>query len=368
MGLSSRLPDFPWDTLAGAKQRAHFHPDGVVDLSVGTPVDPAPDVAQAALSGAADAHGYPTVWGTPELRQAILAHLRHRWNSVELPETGVLPVIGTKWLVAMLPTLLDLGADDVVVIPTTAYPTYLVGAQMTRSRVVTCDDPAGLPAAGGAGTPALIWVNSPGNPTGAVMSTERMQAWIDYARSVGAVLASDECYGEFVYEGQARSMLDRDLNGDDATGLLVAMSSSKESNLAGYRAGYVAGDPALVSELLLSAKHLGMMLPTPVQQAMVAVLGDRAHVAAQRERYRARREVLRAALVGAGFRIDDSEGSLYLWATRDEPCRDTVDWLAERGILVAPGDFYGEAGARHVRVGLTASDERIAAAAQRLRD
>lgn len=367
MSRLSRLPVFPWDTIAQAKATAAAHPDGIVDLSVGTPVDPTPAVAVDALTAAADAHGYPQVWGYPALRQAIIDHLVRRWNSVELPETGVLPVIGTKWLVAMLPELLDLSAGDTIVIPTTAYPTYLVGGRFAGVDVVECDAPELLPAPGQPGTPRLIWVNSPANPHGAVMAPDLMKAWIGYARSVGAVLASDECYGEFVYEGRAYSMLDRDLNGGSIEGIVVAMSTSKESNMAGYRAGYAAGDPAIIGELLALGKHLGMMLPTPVLKAMEAVLGDRTHVAEQLERYRARREVLSAALVEAGFRIDHSQGALYLWATRGEGCRRTLDWLAERGILVAPGDFYGAAGAEHVRVGLTASDERIAAAAARLR-
>ncbi|MGA4508195.1 succinyldiaminopimelate transaminase [Propionibacteriaceae bacterium G1746] len=367
MSRLERLPVFPWDTLATAKARASQHPGGIVDLSVGTPVDPTPQVAVDALISAADAHGYPQVWGYPAVRQAIATHLTTRWNAVELPETGVLPVIGTKWLVAMLPDLIDLVPGDVVVIPTTAYPTYLVGARYAGVEVVACDDPAELPPAGDPGGPKLIWVNTPANPHGAVMPPELMKAWIDYARSVGALLASDECYAEFVYEGEHHSMLDRDLNGGTAENILVAMSTSKESNMAGYRVGYVAGDPRVVTELLGLGKHLGMMVATPLLKALEAVLGDRAHVAEQLERYRARRQVLAAALVDAGFRIDHSQGSLYLWATRGENCRDTVDWLAERGILVAPGDFYGPAGEGHVRVGLTASDERIAAAAERLR-
>lgn len=366
MSRLDRLPVFPWDTIAEAKAVAAAHDDGIVDLSVGTPVDPTPDVAIAALTAAADAHGYPQVWGYPQLRRAIIDHLVTRWNSVELPETGVLPVIGTKWLVAMLPELLDLGAGDTIVIPTTAYPTYLVGGRFAGVTVVESDAPELLPGPGQPGAPRLIWVNSPANPHGAVMSPELMRAWIDYARSVGAVLASDECYGEFVYEGRAWSMLDRDLNGGSVEGIVVAMSTSKESNMAGYRAGYAAGDPSIITELLGLGKHLGMMLPTPVLRAMEAVLRDRAHVAEQRERYRARRQVLATALRDAGFRIDHSEGALYLWATRGEDCRATVDWLARRGILVAPGDFYGAAGAQHVRIGLTASDERIAAAATRL--
>jgi aspartate/methionine/tyrosine aminotransferase len=128
----------------------------------------------------------------------------------------------------------------------------------------------------------------------------------------------------------------------------------------------VAGDPAVVAELLAVRKNLGLMMPTPQQVAMEVALADDEHVALQRERYAARRSRLRQALEGAGFRIDHSEGSLYLWATRDEPCSDSVEWLAERGILVAPGDFYGPLGARHVRVAFTATDERVGAAVERL--
>ena len=180
------------------------------------------------------------------------------------------------------------------------------------------------------------------------------------------MLASDECYGEFAWDAPAFSVLDPAINGGTLDGLLAAFSLSKRSNLAGYRAGFVAGDADLVGELLSVRKHSGLMVAGPVQAVMTAMLADTAHVEQQRERYLARRAVLRPALEAAGFRIDDSEGSLYLWATRGEDCRATVDWLAERGILAAPGDFYGAAGRQHVRIALTASDERIAAAAARL--
>jgi hypothetical protein len=128
----------------------------------------------------------------------------------------------------------------------------------------------------------------------------------------------------------------------------------------------VAGDPELVAELLAVRKNLGLMMPGPQQVAMRAALDDDEHVAAQRERYARRRTSLRAAVTSAGFRVEHSEGALYLWATRDEPCWDSVSWLADRGILVAPGDFYGAAGAQHVRIAFTATDERVAAAVSRL--
>ncbi|NUS58567.1 MAG: aminotransferase class I/II-fold pyridoxal phosphate-dependent enzyme, partial [Streptomycetaceae bacterium] len=155
--------------------------------------------------------------------------------------------------------------------------------------------------------------------------------------------------------------------GGSHDGLLALHSLSKRSNLAGYRAGFVTGDPAVVRELLAVRKHAGMIVPGPVQEAMRVAFDDDAHVAEQKARYGARRALLRGALESAGFRIDHSEASLYLWATRDEECWDTVAWLAERGVLVAPGEFYGAAGTRHVRVAFTATDERVAAAVERLK-
>jgi aspartate/methionine/tyrosine aminotransferase len=181
------------------------------------------------------------------------------------------------------------------------------------------------------------------------------------------LLISDECYLELTWTGEpAISVLHPDVSGGSHEGILAVHSLSKRSNLAGYRCAFVAGDPAVVGELLAVRKNLGLQMPAPQQHAMIAALGDDAHVDEQHARYAGRRAALLGALEKTGFRIDHSEASLYLWATRDEPCWDTVAWLAERGILVAPGAFYGRAGQRHVRVAFTATDERIAAAVDRL--
>ncbi|MFT4110578.1 succinyldiaminopimelate transaminase [Propionicimonas sp.] len=360
--LAGRLPDFPWDTIADARAVASAHPDGIVDLSVGTPVDPTPDLARRALADASDAPGYPTTWGTPELRAAILGYLRRRWGVSGLSDEGVLPLVGTKEFVALLPTLLGVGPGQGVVIPETAYPTYAVGSLIAGAAALPCDDPSWLFNL----RPGLVWINSPANPHGAILGAAELREWVEASREVGAVLASDECYGEFGWDAEPVSVLDPVVNGGSLEGLLAVHSLSKRSNAAGYRAGFVAGDPAIVSSLLEARKHAGLMLPTPVQAAMVALLNDQTHVEEQRARYLRRRELLRPALVAAGYRIEHSEGSLYLWCTREEDCRDSVDHLAGLGILVAPGDFYGPEARRFVRVALTATDERIAAAAARL--
>jgi succinyldiaminopimelate transaminase len=215
-------------------------------------------------------------------------------------------------------------------------------------------------------TPALVYLNSPSNPTGAVLGPDHLRKVVGWARERGAVVASDECYLGLGWDAAPVSLLHPSVCDGDHTGLLAIHSLSKTSSLAGYRAGFVAGDRALIAELLAVRKHAGMMMPTPVQGAMVAALDDDAHERDQRERYARRRDALMPAVRSAGFDVDHSEAGLYIWATRGKPCRDTVGWLAQRGILVAPGEFYGPRGALHVRIALTATDERIDAAVERL--
>ena len=353
---------FPWDTLADETALARAHPDGIVDLSVGTPVDPVAPIIREALAAASSAPGYPTTAGTQQLRASAASALDRRYGIADVPADAVLPVIGTKELIAWLPTLLGLGPDDLIVVPELAYPTYEVGARLAGAQVARADSLTQL----GPQSPALVFLNSPSNPTGKVLGVEHLRKVVGWARERGALIASDECYLGLSWDADPLSVLHPAVSGGDHTGLLAVHSLSKTSSLAGYRAGFVAGDPAVVAELLAVRKHAGMMVPTPVQAAMVAALDDDAHEREQRERYAARRAVLLPALQSAGLRVDHSEAGLYLWATRNEPGRDTLAWLAQLGILVAPGEFYGPRGSHHVRVALTATDERISAAVQRL--
>ena len=377
------LPDFPWDSLAPYKVRASSHIGRLVDLSVGTPVDPTPEIIRAALAGAADAHGYPQTWGTPALREAVAAWFARRRGVPDLDPDGVLPTIGSKELVAWLPTLLGAGPGDVVAFPDVAYPTYDVGARLAGASPLPMRSLTALGPMTSATTPKLLWVNSPSNPTGQVLGVDHLAKVVRWARQHGVIVASDECYAELDWRSDQRtgvdglplpgavpSILDPQVCGGSHEGLLAVYSLSKQSSMAGYRAAFVAGDPGLVARLLEIRKHAGMMVPWPVQQAMLAALGDDTHVADQRLRYGIRRERLMAALGEVGLRIEHSDAGLYLWATRDG-VGGATDWsmvaeLADRGILVAPGSFYGAAGGRHVRVALTATDERIDAAVQRL--
>ena len=333
-----------------------------MDLSIGTPVDPVPPVVRAALAEAADAPGYPTTQGTPRLREAAAGWLARR-HAVPADPSAVLPVIGTKEFIAALPALLGCGPGDTVVHPELAYPTYDIGARLAGATAVAAD---GLSALGPRRV-ALVWVNSPANPTGRVLPAAHLRKMVDWARERGAVIAADECYLDLGWDTEPVSVLHPEVCGGSSRGVLAVHSLSKRSNMAGYRAGFVTGDPALVADLLEIRRHAGMMVPDPVQAAMAAALGDDAHADEQRARYAARRERLRAALAAAGWVTEHSEAGLYLWVTRPGlDCWGSVQRLAEAGILVAPGEFYGPAGRAHVRVALTATDERVDAAVARL--
>ena len=339
MTLAGRLPAYTWDRIAPLREKAGLHPDGPVDLSMGTPVDPVPDLIRGALAEASNAPGYPATWGTPRLRAAASGWLA-RAHGVSVPPDDVLPVVGTKEFIAWLPVMLGLGPGDVVLQPELAYPTYDIGARLAGASVLASDS---LLSAGPARV-RLVWLNSPSNPTGRVLPVEHLRKVVAWARERGAVVASDECYISLGWEASPVSVLHPDVCGTSRDGVLAVHSLSKRSNLAGYRAGFVTGDPALVAGLLAVRKQAGMIMPGPVQAAMTA------------------------ALASAGWQIDHSEAGLYLWATHPAyDCWSAAGLLAaEGGILVAPGELYGPAGKRHVRVALTATDERIAAAAKRL--
>lgn len=359
----AQLPDFPWDSLQPYARKARSHPDGMIDLSVGSPVDPTPEVVRVALTAAADAHGYPQTVGTPRLREAIVEWFSRRRGVDGLGAANVLPTVGSKELITLLPLMLGVGAGRAVVHPRVAYPSYAVGAAIAGAEGIASDDPEEWPE-----NTALVWLNSPGNPDGSVLDVDQLRRRVDRARELGAVIVNDECYAElnWLTDQPTPSILDPRVTGGVPDGVLAVYSLSKQSNLAGYRAGLLAGGSELVAQIAGVRKHLGLMVPDPVQAAMVAALADEIHVRVQRERYRARREVLLAAVSGYGLRVEGSVAGLYLWATDGRDCWSVVDDLAGLGVLVTPGSFYGADSAQYVRIALTVSDDGAARVAERL--
>ena len=353
--MREKLPDFPWDALAPYGDIARLHPGGIIDLSQGTPVDPTPEFIQRVFREASNSPSYPVTAGTPELRAAIRDWAIHRLGASG--DFDVLPLIGSKELVAWLPTILE---SQKVLIPKIAYPTYHVGALIAKAQSIEVEIDANLwPKAD------LAWLNSPSNPTGRTHSVEEIKACIQWARTNNSILVSDECYVEFDHTGTSYSVLSQS-DGNNKN-ILAVHSLSKRSSMAGYRAAFMIGDPVLIARIRELRKHGGMMVPLPVQKAMTVALSDNEHVAEQRSRYNARRDVIRPALEAAGFRIEFSNSGLYVWCTRDEDAWQSVEWLAHRGVLATPGSFYGLAGARYVRIAMTATDDQINSAATRIR-
>jgi succinyldiaminopimelate transaminase len=353
--MREKLPDFPWDALAPYSEIARQHPDGVIDLSQGTPVDATPQLIQSALKESSDSPRYPVTAGTKELQDAI-----RKWAINHLGATGdfdVLPVIGSKELVAWLPTLLQ---SQKVIYPDIAYPTYLVGALLAQSQPIAVGiDAATWPIAD------FAWVNTPSNPTGRVHTESELRATIKWARQNSATLVCDECYIDFGDTTVPTSLL-KYTDGDNSN-ILVVHSLSKRSSMAGYRGAFLIGDAKLISQIREVRKHAGMMVPLPIQKAMVAALSDEAHVVQQRNRYNNRRALLAPALIAAGFKIEESAAGLYIWCTRAEDCWKSVEWLAKLGIVATPGSFYGALGASHIRIAMTATDAQISDAAQRIK-
>jgi succinyldiaminopimelate transaminase len=364
----AQLPEYPWDRMTPFVERARQHPDGIVDLSIGSPVDATPELIRHALAAATDAHAYPQTVGSPALREAIVEWFSRRRGVDGLTVHNVLPTVGSKEFVAWLPFMLGLGDGDVVVHPRAAYPTYAIGAAIAGAVAFPSDDPAEWPE-----ETKLVWLNSPGNPDGRVLGVDELRDAVSRARELGAVIANDECYAELGWEGRWQSesipsILDPRVIGENRHNVLAVYSLSKQSNLAGYRAAFVAGCASVIERLVTVRKHAGMIVPAPLQAAMVAALSDDSHVTAQRERYRSRRTALKVALESAGFRIDRSEAGLYLWATEGQDSWLSISRLADLGIVAGPGVFYGEYFPQHIRLSLTATDERIAAAVARLAD
>jgi len=364
-------PPYPYDRLRALERLADSLPGGVVDCSIGTPCDPVPEVAQRAAAAAlAGSMGYPASAGSAALREAAAAWIGRRFGvAVEPAQVGA--CVGTKELVASLPHLLRLRSPqrDTVLYPAVAYPTYEMGAILAGCRAVpvALDSEWHLDLASvspdDAARALVLWVNEPGNPTSSVATRDRLVETAVWARARGIVVASDECYAEFAPE--PATILAGGLDG-----VLAMHSLSKRSNLAGMRVGFYAGDAELVEYLVETRKHAGLMVPIPMQAAAVAALGDDDHVEVQRARYAERRAFALDALAPLGLAHDGGPCSFYLWLRHADGADDGWEIAAHlaqtAGLLVAPGDLYGNVAADHVRVALVQPRERFELAFDRL--
>jgi aspartate/methionine/tyrosine aminotransferase len=375
-------PVYPYDRLDRAREVASLHPGGVVDLSIGTPTDPPPEAALAALAGLDSggrpsdafgaARGYPPSIGTPELRLAIQHWTKARLGA-GIPLEAVAVCVGTKEFVATTPQWMKLRypGRDTVLYPAVSYPTYEMGAELAGLRAVAVPLDSrwrmDLSAISGddASRALMLWVNSPGNPSGALDDLAAAAAW---GRSAGVPVFSDECYAEFTWEGSPQTILGNGGGPDGIDGVVAVHSVSKRSNMAGMRVGWYAGDGDLVGYLREVRKHAGFMVPGPVQRAATTVLGDQGHVEVQRDRYWTRLLRCQEILARLGARTELPSGGFYLWSPAPEGDEWAwTDWLATNGgVLVSPGSFYGSGGAGFVRLAMVADLDRLDLVASRL--
>lgn len=364
--MSFTPPPYPYDRLAPIIAAANQHDGGAVECSIGTPCDPPPAVALEAFSKATSHRGYPMSFGSESYRRATAGWMQRRFG-VELTLDHIAACVGTKEFVASLAQYLHLRSPerDTVLFPAISYPTYAMSAQLASLRAVPVRmengrldldsiDPRDAARA------LVLWSNSPSNPTGQLDDLEAAAAW---GRANGVLVASDECYAEFTWASAPRSILQH-----GTEGVIAVHSISKRSNLAGVRAGFYAGDPQIVGFLRSVRQHAGLMVPGPVQEAVAAAYGDDEHVTVQRDIYQRRLALVREALNAVGVVTPEPEGTFYLWGRGAEGDGfATAQMLAERsGLVVSPGELYGEAGRPFIRLAVVQSDPRLALAADRL--
>jgi succinyldiaminopimelate transaminase len=370
-------PIYPYFRLDALKQKASEAPGGIVDLSVGTPNDPVPEIVVEALAkAAAGGAGYPRAIGGPALREAAAGWMERSFG-LTLDAAQVVSVIGTKELVASLPHVLRLRdpSRDTVLYPATSYPTYAMGAQLGGCRSVPVplrDDwhlDLSAVSEGDAARALLLWLNEPGNPTGSQSAAGPLTEAVHWAQARGVIVASDECYVEFNWDTDGEIVPGATALSAGVDGVLAVHSLSKRSNMAGYRCGFLAGDGDLVAYIASIRTHSGMMVPGPVQAAATAAWSDDAHVAVQRTRYADRRRYARSRLAEADLVDAGGPSSFYLWVRSADPAEDgwtVTARLAETGTLVAAGDLYGDGGAGYVRIALVEPLERLELAFDRM--
>ena len=359
-------PPYPYERIDRFKPLAERFEGGLIDLSIGTPCDPPPPSVIAALGGSGSERGYPSSPGSVELRQSVSAWIDRRFG-LDVPARHIAACVGTKEFVGTLPQWLKLRRPDrdTILYPAISYPTYEMGAILAGCRPV----PVPLTATGQLALDAIdpddaaralaLWINSPGNPTGALDDLGAAAAW---GRARDVPVFSDECYVEFTWEGRGHTILEHGLDG-----VIAVHSLSKRSNLAGVRVGFYAGDPDLVQYLSEVRKHVGMMVPGPAQAAGVAALADDDHVALQRDRYRSRLDrMARVLSAWSGVDVPRPDGGFYLWFRVGDAWGFTERLVRESGALLSPGDFYGAAGSEFVRVAVVQPDDRIDLVARRL--
>jgi succinyldiaminopimelate transaminase len=367
-----RTSTYPFVRLAEAAAARRARGLEVIDLGMGDPREPTdPAILQALRDGVRERMGYPAAAGLPELREAVTGWVRRRFGVDLDPETDVIPTLGSKEAIySFAQVVLDLaGGRDTVVVTEPGYPVPGRGAAFAGGRVLE------LPLVEAHGflpsiddvpdetwrSAALVWLNSPNNPTGAVAPVSFLERLAALARKHGFVLAADEAYSELWFDAPPPSALQL----DDLTNVVVFNTLSKRSSMTGFRSGFVAGDPELVAALRRFRPNIGTAPQEFVQRASVVAWGDEKHVERAREAYRHKRDLLLSVLIRKGLRDAGGPATMYLWirVPEGESSESHAARLLESGVLVTPGAYLGPSGEGYVRYALVPTEEECARAA-----
>src|ERR1700756_3810375 len=338
---------YPFIRLEEERQQLLAAGVDVIDFGKGDPNESTdPMIRQALVDALPERAPYPLAQGLPERREAAAGWLERRFGVGVDPEREIVPTYGSKEAIFSLAQVL--GTDGrVVAFGEPAYPVYERGALFAGARVHTLPlrrENGFLPDLGELDDDvALLWVNYPHNPTGAVAPREFYDELADAAERHDFVIGSDEAYTELWFDEQPASAL----QAADRSRFVVFQTLSKRSSMTGYRSGFVAGPAEIVAALKAYRPTVGTAPQEFVQRASVVAWNDERHVEETRARYRAKREVLIPAIESCGWEIVASEATMYLWVVGPDP-----DALLERGILVSPGEFFGPSGEGYVRFAL----------------
>jgi succinyldiaminopimelate transaminase len=348
----SSLRSYPFLRLTDAKRELLARGVEVVDFGIGEPREDTPPFIREAVAGALQPKStYPLAEGLPELRAAIAAWIARRFGPALDPGTEVLPTLGSKEAIFHLAQVV--GGDSVVV-TTPGYPVAERGAAFAGKRVLE------LPLLAERGflpdleavdwsRVGILWLNYPNNPTAATAPLDLYERAAAIAREHDVVVASDEAYSEIYFGAEPPASA---LQVADRRNVIALNTLSKRSSMPGYRSGFVAGDPEVIAALKRYRPNVGVAPPEFIQIGAAAAWADEAHVEDVRALYRAKREVLLPVFEAAGIRHAGGDATFFLWLDAGERADPLAAALLKRGVVVAPGSFFGPAGEGFLRLAL----------------
>ncbi len=368
---------YPFVRLNDAAAERRARGLDVIDLGMGDPREPTdPAILQALRDGVRERMGYPAAVGLPELREAVAGWVGRRFGVTLDPDTQVIPTLGSKEAIySFAQVVLDApGGRDTVVVTEPGYPVPGRGAAFTGARVFEVPlreehdflpDVEAVPKDVWERT-AVMWLNSPNNPTGAIAPRSFLERLAELARAHGFVLASDEAYSELWFDEPPPSALEL----ADLTGVVAFNTLSKRSSMTGFRSGFVAGDRELIAALKRFRPNVGTAPQEFVQRASVVAWGDEEHVARARGAYGRKRALLLDVLRRKGLRDAGGAATMYLWIAvpAGETSEEHAARLLDHGVLVTPGSYLGRSGEGYVRYALVPTEDQCARAAAILED